>query len=235
MAEPREREADRLREAYQRRPGEHAAVPSRLASPGDLYIIQERERMVAGLLRATYPTGLGELRILDFGCGTGAGMHELLALGARPERVVGVDLLASRLVRARRLLPAVALARANGTALPLRAGCVDLALQYTAFSSILDPEIRREAAGELKRVLRPGGVLLWYDLRVDNPRNPDVRRITRAELRGLFPGWRVEARSLTLAPPLVRLLAPASWLAAALAGSLPFLRTHLLARLVKPA
>jgi hypothetical protein len=101
------------------------------------------------------------------------------------------------------------------------------------FSSILRDELRIQVAAELERVLLPGGVLLWYDLRVDNPRNSDVRRVRRRELDLLFPGSAVVARSVTLAPPLARRLAPVSWLAAAAASLLPPLRTHLLATVRK--
>jgi len=224
----------RLAEAYGRRAGSQDAIPARLASPGDLLMIQERERRAISALRARFPQGLGSVTVLDFGCGAGAGLLELLGLGAARERIVGVDLLELRLVRAHRMLPGVALVRANGTMLPLRDSSIDLALQYTAFSSILDRDLRRRAATELGRVLRPDGMLLWYDLRVDNPGNPDVRRISRSELRALFPGWRIRARSITLAPPLARRLAPVSWLAAQLAGAVPFLRTHLFATVVRP-
>lgn len=226
-------ESARLEAAYRRRRAEDGA-PARLRSPGDLFILQERERHLAATLRASYPQGLGTLDILDFGCGSGWDVLELLGLGARPERIAGVDLLGSRLTRARRMLPATALSRADGSRLPFRDASFDLILQYTVFSSILDPVLRRRVAEELGRVLRAGGSLLWYDLRANNPRNPDVRRIGRRELARLFPGWHMEARSLTLAPPLARRLAPISWLAAAAAGQLPFLRTHLFARLRKP-
>jgi SAM-dependent methyltransferase len=235
VAEAPEREAGRLEEVYRRRDAPRAGPPSRLVSPGDLLILQERERLTAELLRESHPTGLAGLDILDFGCGSGWDLLELLALGAAAERLVGVDLLASRLARARRMLPAAALCRANGNALPHRDAAFDLIVQHTVFSSILDDAHRRLVAAELGRVLRPGGSLLWYDLRVDNPRNADVRRVSRAELRALFPGWQLTIRSATLAPPIARRLARLSWLAAAIAGRLPFLRTHWHARLTKPA
>ena len=44
-------------------------------------------------------------RILEVGCGTGFWLRDFLKWGARPENVVGVDLLASRLSEARRLCP----------------------------------------------------------------------------------------------------------------------------------
>jgi hypothetical protein len=98
---------------------------------------------------------------------------------------------------------------------------------------VLDPEIRRRLASEIVRVLSPGGALLWYDFRFDNPRNRNVRGIGRRALRQLFPDLRGQIRSVTLAPPLTRLLTPSNhWLAVTL-EALPFLRTHLLGVLVK--
>jgi hypothetical protein len=83
------------------------------------------------------------------------------------------------------------------------------------------------------RVLRPGGALLWYDFRVDNPANPNVRGIGHRELEALFPGLACRVLSLTLAPPLARAVAPVSPGLARLLEGLPFLRSHLLGVLVK--
>jgi SAM-dependent methyltransferase len=202
--------------------------------PGDLFMLQDRERRTARLLGELFPAGLGTLRVLDFGCGVGWDLLELRSLGADRASTVGVDLLAPRLHTARRMLPDAPLLRAHGAQLPFADDYFDLTLAFTVFSSILDGGVRAQVATELQRVARPGGILLWYDLRVDNPRNPDVRSVSRRELRTLFPTWSLRARSVTLAPPLARLLAPVSWLAAGAAAVLPAFRTHLLAALTKP-
>jgi hypothetical protein len=105
----------------------------------------------------------------------------------------------------------------------------------TTFSSILDPGVRRLVAGEAARVLAPGGAVLWYDLRVNNPSNPNVRRVERHELAGLFPGLTGPIRTATLAPPLARRLLPGAEILARVLEAVPFLRTHLIAVLVKGA
>jgi hypothetical protein len=53
-------------------------------------------------------------------------------------------------------------------------------------------------------------------------------------LRRLFPGFAMRIRRVTLAPPLARLVAPRSRLAADLLERLPPLRTHILALIRKP-
>jgi hypothetical protein len=72
-------------------------------------------------------------------------------------------------------------------------------------------------------------VLIIYDFWV-NPRNPDVRPLRHAEVRRLFRGCTFHWRRVTLAPPLLRLLAPVpgGWLACYLLEKLPFLCTHFL-------
>ncbi len=89
-------------------------------------------------------------------------------------------------------------------------------------------------ADEITRVLAPGGALLWYDCSVNNPRNANIRKVGRKHLIQLFPKLSGKIKTVTLAPPLARFVAPRNWTLATLLGSLPLLRTHLLAVLVKP-
>jgi hypothetical protein len=88
-------------------------------------------------------------------------------------------------------------------------------------------------AQEISRVLAPGGALLWYDFAVDNPRNANVRGVKKRDIRELFPELAGSIKSLTLAPPLARLVAPRSVMLAMMLQRVPFLRTHLMAVLVK--
>ena len=62
----------------------------------------------------------------------------------------------------------------------------------------------------MMRVVRPGGLILWYDYHVNNPFNPDVRAVTARELSALFQDCDIERRRVTLAPPLARLVGPRS-------------------------
>lgn len=93
--------------------------------------------------------------------------------------------------------------------------------------------VRRLVASEIIRVLAPRGALLWYDFAFNNPRNPNVRGINRKEIRNLFPELHGKVRSITLAPPIARIIAPRSWPLATFLEAIPLLRTHLLAVLIK--
>jgi hypothetical protein len=105
--------------------------------------------------------------------------------------------------------------------------------QLTVFSSILDPAMRRAVAGEMARVLRPGGLVVSYDFRVARDRR-NTRPLRAAELSTLFPGFALDARRVTLIPPLARMLAARSWMLCELLETIPLLRTHELVVLVKP-
>ena len=82
--------------------------------------------------------------------------------------------------------------------------------------------------------VRPGGAVLWYDFTVNNPRNPDVRGVPLARVAQLFPQARIDARRVTLAPPLARVLCRVHPALYGLFNTLPFLRTHVLAWVGKP-
>lgn len=196
---------------------------------------QERQRALILLLGRHAPRPLTELDLLEIGCGHGDNLLELLQLGFDPARLAGNELLPERAAAARRRLPAVtALYEGDASALPVPAASLDLVLQSTVFSSLLDDAFQARLAAAMWRWLRPGGAVLWYDFTWDNPRNPDVRGMPLGRLRRLFPEGTIEARRVTLAPPLARRVVRLHPAAYRLVGSLPWLRTHLLCWIAKP-
>jgi len=200
-----------------------------LLNAGDLFIYQQRERAILKSLRLAGMTQqhLGEVRILEVGCGGGGILPLLVYYGATPGLMHGLDIDGARVRSARTRFPAIHFTRADATHLPVRHGSYHIVLQSTMFSSILDPADRKAAAAELLRVLRPEGFIVWFDLRYNNPRNRRVRAVTRREIeRDLFPGASTHCASTVLLPPLARRIAPLSWLLAEALTLLPPLRTH---------
>jgi len=192
-------------------------------------MIQERERRLLTLLNRYGFASLKEKKILEVGCGTGYWLREFIKWGALPENVTGIDLLADRVSKARRLCPpAVRIQCASAAQLPFANERFDLVLQSTVFTSILDPDLKRRVAAEMMRVVKPEGLILWYDYYVNNPWNSDVRGVKRREIALLFSGCRIELERITLLPPLARLLAPYSYLGCHLLEKLPPLCTHYL-------
>lgn len=195
----------------------------------------ERQRVLAALLARHARRPLGELHLLEVGCGSGANLLELIALGFDPARLVANELLPERAAAARQRLPAaVRLLPGDALALPLEPRSLDLVLQCTVFSSLLDPDFRARLAAQMWAWLRPGGAVIWYDFAFDNPRNADVQGMPMAEIRRLFPAATIDSRRVTLAPPLARRAAALHPTLPAWLNTLPLLRTHRLAWIAKP-
>ena len=173
--------------------------------PANLFTTQERMWILAELLRRSGVSTLAGLDILDVGCGGGA--------------------VARRL---RRILPMARIETGSAHEMPFPDSSFDIVSQFVVFSSVVDPQVRRSIAAEMLRVLRPGGLILWWDIRKVRP-TPDIVPIPMSEIRALFPGCSVRARSTTLGWKAVRIVAPRSRAAAHLLQRLPFLCSHLAA------
>ena len=193
------------------------------------FMMQGIERRVLTALSRCGVSSLAGKRVLEIGCGSGHWLRELVQWGADPHDVVGVDLVPPRLHDAKRLCaPEVRLYCGDGGALALTSSSFDLALQVTAFTSILDAELRRHVASEMLRVVKPDGLILWYDFHIQSPWNPGVRAVGKREIGTLFPGCAIALQRVTLAPPIARLAAPVSWFLCTLLETIPLLRTHYL-------
>jgi ubiquinone/menaquinone biosynthesis C-methylase UbiE len=223
----------RLQAEYQRREREISDDLYAPWQPAEMLARGGRKRMAATLLhRAGAFPGPG-VQCLEIGFGTLGWLGELISWGVRETDIHGIELDPLRAKRARHSLPKSDLRNGDASALPWPNNSFHLVVVSTVLSSILDQEVRCLVASEAARVIAPGGVLLWYDFAYNNPRNPNVRKVDRSELIRLFPQLAGTIVSLTLAPPVARLVAPKSWLLATLLESVPFLRTHLLAVLKK--
>jgi ubiquinone/menaquinone biosynthesis C-methylase UbiE len=170
---------------------------------------------------------------LEVGFGWLGWLGTLLNWGVRERDLHGIDLDPEQVNRGREVLPLADLRVGDASNLPWENNRFRLVIASTLFTSLLDQNVRHLAADEITRVLAGGGALLWYDFAVNSLRNPAVRKVNRRELQQLFPRLTGKIRSVTLAPPLARLVAPRSWALATLIEAIPLLRTHLLAVLVK--
>jgi len=220
-------EADRIARAYK---DLESTGPERwsLANRGNQAILAERRRRTRGLLGS-----LAGRRVLEVGSGRGGELAWLLELGASPADLTGVDLLPDRVEAARAAHPGLDFRTGNAEHLEFDDAAFDLVMAITVFSSILEPAMADRVAAEIVRVLKPGGALLWYDFRYDNPSNRDVRGVNAAEVRRLFPTLQGRLSGLTLLPPLARRLGPLTPAAYPLLSKVPPLQSHLLGLLKK--
>jgi SAM-dependent methyltransferase len=164
-----------------------------------------RRRLLGRLLeRLDLPA---RARVLDVGCGTGANAG-VLASGGR--LVAGVDVAALPLALGRTDTHTARL-RADGRALPFADQVFDLVCALDVLEHLDDDAA---AVRELRRVLRPGGVLVVFvpALRLLWGMQDEVsqhrRRYGRAQLRALVSGAGLRIERLTffntlLLPPIL--------------------------------
>ncbi|MCX7993325.1 MAG: class I SAM-dependent methyltransferase [Fimbriimonadales bacterium] len=225
-------EQERLRAIYAEREALKKSLYDPL-SPGAFFLSVSRDRRVLAMLREFLGArALHQLEILDVGCGDGNMLRRLVLWGASPDKLCGVDLLESRIERARQLSPNIQFLVGDAGDLPFPNSSWDLALMFTVVSSILDDALQRQVASETLRVLRPGGAILWYDFWL-NPTNSDTRGIPLRQIHSLFPNCRYRLRRTTLAPPVARRLAQISWPLCWVLESLPMLCTHYIGLIYK--
>lgn len=121
------------------------------------YVLEPTLAMLLELTRGPLPPlGL----VLDLGCGEGRALPWLRD-HLRPGALVGIDVDAALVTRARRLAAAerirADLCVGTATKLELPDASVDLVLSHQTLHHLEDP---RAALHEIHRVLRPGGILL---------------------------------------------------------------------------
>jgi len=194
--------------------------------------VRDRDAALVGLLRASLPPSGG--RVLDLGAGDGRLAVVARDAGLPVDGWTGADLDASALAAAAAAMPRANWVEASADRLPVPNASFDVVVASTLFSSLPSAAFEVAVASEVARLLCPGGWLVWYDLRLDNPANRAVHGIGRERLERLFAGWVMELRLTTLLPPLARRLGPLTGILYRPLELLPPLRSHFVGRLRRP-
>jgi SAM-dependent methyltransferase len=167
-----------------------------------------RDMALRRFLHHAFAGDLSNLDVLDAGCGHGGLLRSLIECGADPSRMIGVDMLRNRIDDARRRSPSD-LRFEIGDATEVDAGrTFDLVTAFTVLSSI-KPDARR--AGVLRALqnrVRPGGWLLVFDFRFNNPRNSDVSGVKPRWIKDQADPGEIHLKTMFSPPPIARRLAP---------------------------
>jgi SAM-dependent methyltransferase len=203
--------------------------------PGDLLMVQERERFLARLLRRHGYESLADLTAFEAGCSAAHNLMLLVQWGALPANLgaIDIDQLATDFVKTH--LPEIRVSTGSAESVPERDASFDLSLAFTLFSSVHDEEVAHGIARELFRITKPGGLIIVYDMRRKNPANRRVHPVLSDDIRRWFPKCPLRVHTITLAPPIARLAGRfAPWLYGPL-SFIPPLRTHAMYVLRRPA
>ena len=196
--------------------------------------LHQRYRATLRLLSRICHSDFSNARVLDVGCGDGTMLCEYMQWGVEPDRLAGIDLRGDQIETARARAPRADLVCGCGSELPWPDDHFDIVSAYTVFSSILDDAMRTSVAAQMIRVLKPGGIILWYDTLRENPGNPDVRSVPIEEIQSLFGGLRINLHKITFLPHIARRWpAVVLELAYNLLAALPGCRSHALIAMIK--
>ena len=199
-------------------------------SAGYARLADEVDRALFGNLDAAVE-GRARPTVIDLGCGDG----ELASVGGPlAGRWIGVDLRNDAVIAARAAYPAAEFIEASADAVPLEDASVDVVVARVLFSSLPSRQLERAVAAEIGRLLRPGGWLVWLDIRYSNPTNRAVHGLPEGVISDLFGGWERVLTTIGLLPPIARRLGPLTAIAYPLLAALPPLRSHVVGRLRRP-
>lgn len=170
-----------------------------------------------------YFTEFTELTLLEIGAGTGSNAYIFEKLGFSLSNIHFNELLPERIEAIKCIFPDNILYEGDALNVSINKQ-FDVVFQSTVFSSVLNQVDRISLASKMWSLLKPGGVVLWYDFIYNNPKNKDVRKINENELKELFNDCtKFEVKKITLAPPIGRLVGRFYKL-----FNLPMLRSHIL-------
>jgi len=216
-------EKGNIEEIYNKRAGKEALYNSVYSKLAD----EERIQKCKALLKEHFGEA-GDKRILEIGAGHGGNVPMLLDYGFKMDNIHLNELLQERALSISENYPSCKLFKGDVLEIDLKER-YDCVFQSTVFTSILDQSKRKEVADKMWSLLKPGGMILWYDFVFNNPNNKDVRKVSVKEIKALFPmASAFHVVSVTLAPPIGRKLGKWYHL-----FNWPILRTHVLMAITK--
>jgi len=208
-------ETDRIKNEYKKRDSSQAlAAAYSPSNPAGVYIRQQVEFYIADHLFRKFggpgPSGAGvnravkDLRLLDIGTGSGSMLAMFAALGFEPSNLFGADLIFDRARAASEKSPASGIVNCNAAFMPFKDSSFDVVSQFTVFSSVTSVEMKSMIASEMRRVVKPGGTIIWYDMIHTNPFNANLKGVGYGEITELFGARPRECSRIVLNPWILR-------------------------------
>lgn len=142
-----------------------------------------------------------EALLLDYGCGVGARLLEIYRLGATFSNLYGFDCNPSRINIAKKIFESTNIMHGENS-YSISPKQFDVLMNSTMMSSILDDKQASKIANEFYRLTKDSGFIIWYDLCLKNPYNPNVRSYKIKDILKLFPNHKIIYRKKICLPPV---------------------------------
>jgi SAM-dependent methyltransferase len=223
-----EQEVAKIKERYAKRKRNIYDAPKFFYA--NLYTTKEREIVYARFIKEYLGKDISSKKIIEIGAGVGYNLLYFISRGFSWQHVYANELLEERYCLLQKSLPAANCILDDALNLNYKEE-FDVVFQSTVFTSILDKDFRKALADKMFDMLKPGGIILSYDFTYNNPNNKDVQKLTKKEIKELFPHCtEIQFKKVTLAPPVARKVGKLYDLINFL---FPILRTHLIAVIKK--
>lgn len=219
-------EVNKIKERYQKRKQHSFSQYSTYTN----FIVKKRQKKYKGIICSKFDD-VSRLKLIEIGAGGGGNLDFFKELEILPQNIYANELLEDRVQVLEKyhndvhILP--------GDAIQIDSNLdnyFDVVFQSTVFTSILDIEFKKTLADKMWKLLKPGGIILWYDFQFDNPKNKDVKGVKKKEIIQLFPqAKKFDFSKTTLAPPIGRRVGKLY----PIFNGFPFLKTHLIAVIEK--
>ena len=126
--------------------------------------------------------------ILDVGCASGNKLKLFTQLGFIKSNIYGIDIRKKSIEEALLKSPRSHFSVMDARKMLYSDNKFDFINLFTLFSSIISQNNRQKVVMELLRVLKPGGYILYYDVRDNNPFDPNVKSSTVENINSLVAG-----------------------------------------------
>ena len=222
-------EINRIKERYQRRIELNVGTKYGRYFIYNYFVQCERELKYSLILKKEFKEK-DNIKFIEIGAGYGNNINFFIRYGIKKSNIYINEILPERFQYLQDNYNDCNLEYGNALDLNYQ-NKFDFVFQSTVFTSILDMQFKKMLANKMINMTKPGGFILWYDFKFNNPANKDVRGISKNEIKSLFPyAKKIEFKNVTLAPPVGRKLE--KWYNI-INTFLPFLRTHIIAIIYK--
>ena len=223
-------EIDKIRSAYGRRAGK-SEVYERLGNYFyfNIYAEFEKELRLSRILRDE-SLDIRNSKLLEIGAGKGNSLLFFKRIGFKWENIYANELLDDRFDILKKDFNNVNLLYGDFLKVDLTVK-FNVIYQSLVFSSILNDDMKVKMARKIWEHILPGGLIIWYDFKFDNPNNRDVKGVRKKEVLQYFPHAKnINFYDVTLLPPIGRRVGRYYNLVNFI---LPFLRSHYIAVIKK--
>jgi SAM-dependent methyltransferase len=158
-------EADTVRQFYLARDRDHQYERQwGYVNPAAAAYWRIRDELVVEAVVNHYDVLTKKLSALEVGVGHGHELAKLALLGIPHAQLTGVDVAPDRLARAREIYPAIQFDSSDAAALPYRDESFDIVCQFTCVMHAASKASQEQITREMTRVLRPDGIIIWWDV-----------------------------------------------------------------------